>query len=99
MEETALKEIIAQEVGAALAPLAERVLREVAELEALKRRPLLTPPEVQRLYGLKVATLADKRVRGSGPDFIKAADNSGAVFYRPADIERWLDHNRRLGSA
>lgn len=99
MEETALKEIIAQEVGAALAPLAEKVLKEVAELETLKRRPLLSPAEVQRVYGLKVATLADKRTRGSGPDFIKPGDNSGAVFYRPADIDRWIEKNRRLGSA
>ncbi len=95
----ALQRIIAEEVSAALAPMAGRILAEVAAevagIEALKRRPLLTPLEVQKLYGIKATTLSDKRTRGGGPDYIKEASS---VFYRPQDVDRWIERNRRMGS-
>lgn len=91
----ALQRIIAEEVGAALAPLADKVLAEVAAFEKLKRRPLLTPLEVELVYGISPATLCTKRCRGGGPDYIK---QDRSVWYRPQDIERWIDRNRRKGS-
>ena len=98
IEAGALQRIIAEEVGAVLAPMACRILEEVASeiagIEALKRRPLLTPLEVQKLYGIKATTLSDKRTRGGGPDYIKEASS---VFYRPQDVDKWIERNKRMG--
>ncbi len=98
MDETALKMIISKAIGAAIAPMAEKMFKEVTEMELLKRRPLLTPAEVQKVYGISASTLATKRCRGGGPDYIKEGDASSGVLYRSIDIERWLDKNRRVGS-
>ena len=98
MDENALRKIISQEIGAAIAPMAEKMFREVTEMELLKRRPLLTPAEVQKVYGIIASTLATKRCRGGGPDYIKEGNASSGVLYRSADIERWLDKNRKVGS-
>lgn len=64
------------------------ILNRVATLEFLKKKPLLSPAEVTKLYGIPMATLATWRSRGLGPDYIKAEGN---VYYRNSQIVKWLD--------
>lgn len=64
------------------------IMAHAANLELLKKKPILTPVEVNQLYGISVATLATWRSRGLGPDYIKAEGN---VFYKNNQIEKWLD--------
>lgn len=64
------------------------IMEHAAKLEFLKKKPLLTPGEVNQLYGISVATLATWRSSGLGPDYIKAEGN---VFYKNSQIAKWLD--------
>jgi len=83
-----IREVL-QEQGAAssLSP-------EAHELEVLKRKKLLTPKEVQKLYGLNAATLANKRGAGKGPAYIQEVED-GPVYYEQAAIQRYLDACRK----
>lgn len=54
---------------------------------------LLRPTEVARRTGYATATLATLRVRGGGPPFMKR-QGGRAVFYRWADVSRWLGEPR-----
>lgn len=60
-----------------------------AELAA---KELLTPAEVETIYGLKPNTLRQWRYEGHGPRYVKTrAGRSGLVMYRRSDIDSWLD--------
>lgn len=50
-------------------------------------QPILDPHGAANHLGLKVTTLADMRVRGVGPRFLKVGR---LVRYRMADLEAWL---------
>ncbi len=52
---------------------------------------MLTPPQVAALAGVKVNTLAKKRVAGGGCPFVKVG---GAVRYREDDVARYLAARR-----
>lgn len=64
------------------------IMARAATIEFLKKKPLLTPGEVNQLYGIPVATLATWRSRGLGPDYVKA---EGSIFYKNSQIAKWLD--------
>ena len=68
-----------------------------ARMEFLSMKQLLTSSEVEELYGINARTLAFKRSRGGGPDYIQE-DEHGTVFYRHSDIEAYINRNRRRGS-
>lgn len=59
--------------------------------KAAAANALLTETDAAALTGLSVRTLQTWRVRGGGPQFAKLG---GAVRYRRADIEAWI--NARL---
>jgi len=44
-----------------------------------------------RYIGRKLKTLAQWRVNGCGPDFVKC----GRIYYYKDDVDRWLKANRR----
>ncbi|GFK95423.1 hypothetical protein NNJEOMEG_03286 [Fundidesulfovibrio magnetotacticus] len=71
-------------------------LLEVAELERLQRKQLLTPGEVFALYGFPVATQETWRCRGGGPDYVKVG---ASVYYTHDAIKRFLADRRVLGHA
>lgn len=48
-----------------------------------------TPRTVAKLLGVSVDTLADWRVRGEGPVFIKMGGR--LVAYCPADVTAWVN--------
>ena len=66
----------------------ERLLAPVANLERLKRREYLLPEEVEILYGLKASTLANKRSKANGPEYIKDGDK---ILYRQQTIKAYLE--------
>lgn len=48
---------------------------------------LLSPNEVEEVFGLKAGTLANLRSLGRGPKFLKVGRK---VLYAKADVERWI---------
>ena len=74
--------------------VASPISPEAQELELLKRKKLLTPKEVQKLYGLNATTLANKRCAGKGPAYIQEVED-GPVYYEQTAIQRYLDACRK----
>lgn len=66
----------------------ERLLAPVAKMEKLKRREYLTPEEVELLYGLKAVTLANKRMKAQGPEYIKDGEK---ILYKQQAVKAYLD--------
>ena len=66
----------------------ERLLAPVAEVERLTRKEYLTPEEVELIYGLKPKTLANKRLKAQGPEYIKDGDR---ILYRQQAIKKYLE--------
>ena len=66
----------------------ERLLAPVAEVERLKRKEYLTPEEVELIYGLKPKTLANKRLKAQGPEYIKDGDR---ILHRQQAIKKYLE--------
>lgn len=64
------------------------VIDSIEEMECLKRREYLTPEEVEKVYGLNAATLANKRTKGAGPRYIK---DGGKVLYHQREIQKYLN--------
>ncbi len=58
------------------------------EIEEIKRKVNLTPEEVERVYGLNAATLANKRTKGEGPRYIK---DGGKVLYPQREVQKYLN--------
>lgn len=79
-----LEERIAGNIESAL----ERLLAPIVHVERLKRREYLTPEEVEAVYGLKAVTLANKRSKAQGPEYIKDGDK---ILYRQQAIKTYLD--------
>jgi predicted DNA-binding transcriptional regulator AlpA len=50
--------------------------------------PVIQEEKAAELLGLSVRTLQRFRVQGRGPQFVKLGKR---VFYREADLERYLD--------
>lgn len=67
---------------------------EAMELELLKRKKLLTPKEVQKLYGLNANTLANKRGIGKGPAYIQEGPDC-PVYYEHSAIQDYLNACRK----
>lgn len=51
-------------------------------------RILLTDQQIEEMYGVNRKTLANWRVKGLGPSFVKIG---AAVRYRPEDLKAWID--------
>jgi predicted DNA-binding transcriptional regulator AlpA len=52
---------------------------------------MLSPVEVQNLYGIKVATLAAWRLNGHGPDYFKLGN---LVKYKKSELDAWVEDQR-----
>ena len=66
----------------------ERLLAPVAEVERLKRKENLTPEEVELVYGLKPNTLANKRMKAQGPEYIKDGER---ILYKQQAVKKYLE--------
>lgn len=80
-----------QNIGDELEKVLERMLAPVigsiAEIEHLKRKINLTPEEVEKVYGLRASTLANKRIRAEGPRYIKDGEK---VLYPQREVKDYL---------
>ena len=74
-----------------LGPLAA----SVQEIEEIKRKVNLTPEEVERVYSLNAATLANKRAKAAGPRYIK---DGGKILYPQKDLQKYLNEREILTS-
>lgn len=86
--ESAIRKALSELLASLDSKQFSEIMSRVATLEFLKKKPLLTPSEVNQLYGIPVAPLATWRSRGLGPDYVKAEGN---VFYKNSQIAKWLD--------
>jgi len=59
--------------------------------------PVLSTKEAARYVGLSPSTLANLRVTGSGPRFVKTGPNNSRVLYRQSALKKWLD-SRNISS-
>ena len=66
----------------------ERLLAPVADVERLKRKEYLTPEEVELVYGLKPKTLANKRMKAQGPEYIKDGER---ILYKQQAVKKYLE--------
>lgn len=87
IKEAEMREILKDLAERVLAPLAS----EVMEIEELKRKESLTPDEVERVYGLKATTLANKRSRALGPEYIKDGEK---ILYPQKAVQDYLAARR-----
>lgn len=81
-------------VLADLMPMTMALPPDVVDLEILKRKELLTPDEVEQLYGLNARTMANKRGHGRGPSYIQEY-RGGPVFYEHGAIRDYIRLCRR----
>ncbi|MEU2584520.1 helix-turn-helix domain-containing protein [Streptomyces avermitilis] len=57
---------------------------------------LLTPTEAARVTKLSVSTLKDRRLKKTGPPFIKLSPGRGGrIRYRRRDLDEWLASAQR----
>ena len=75
-------------IRAALERLLIPIVDSIGHLERLKRREYLTPEEVEVLYSLKASTLANKRSRAKGPEYIKDGDK---ILYKQQSVKKYLE--------
>jgi len=62
------------------------------------QEPLLRADQVADFLGLSTQTLYNMRLRGEGPVAYKFGGRSGPLRYQRADVEKWLELNREVGS-
>ena len=77
-----------QEISSSIDNALERLLAPVAHMEKLKRREYLTPEEVELVYGLKAVTLANKRMKAQGPEYIKDGEK---ILYKQQAVKQYLE--------
>jgi len=58
--------------------------------------PLIRPEAVARLLCVSLQRLANIRLEGGGPPFVKIGRS---VFYRTEDLTEWLAANRRKSTS
>lgn len=73
----------------------QELMAPVVEIERLKRKALLSPEEVQIVYGFKPRTLDDWRNRKVGPEYEKPG---GRVKYRTTTLDAFCRSSRVLTS-
>lgn len=66
------------------------VFVEVAELQKLAVKPMLTPSEVNKLYGIAESTLEKMRASNRGPAYSQLTAK-GKVLYSRKAIDTWLE--------
>lgn len=66
---------------------------EAAELQKLAVKPMLTPSEVSKLYGIAESTLEKMRSANRGPAYSQLTAK-GKVLYSRQSIDTWLEIQR-----
>ena len=82
------QEEIARSMEETLERMLTPVVSSIGKIEILKRQEYLTPEEVEAVYGLKATTLANKRFRAQGPEFVK---DGGKILYSHKAARAYLE--------
>ena len=85
---TLTPEEIAGSLQTALERMLAPVVDSIGQLERLKRREYLTAEEVELVYGLKAVTLANKRMKAQGPEYIKDGEK---ILYKQQAVKAYLE--------
>ncbi|WP_298030981.1 hypothetical protein [uncultured Desulfovibrio sp.] len=85
---TLTPEEIAGSLQTALERMLAPVVDSIGQIERLKRREYLTAEEVELVYGLKAVTLANKRMKAQGPEYIKDGDK---ILYKQQAVKTYLE--------
>lgn len=67
------------------------------EVSMIHPTPKMRAPQAAAYLGLATSTLAKMRLRGDGPQFIKAGPR--VVIYDQHDIDEWLASRRRSSTS
>jgi predicted DNA-binding transcriptional regulator AlpA len=60
----------------------------------LNKIALIKPSELAEMIGVSVSRLAQWRMAGHGPKYIKlSAGKSGAIRYRMSDVQEWINES------
>ena len=79
---------IARSMEETLERMLAPVVSSISKIEILKRQEYLTPEEVEAVYSLKATTLANKRFRAQGPEFVK---DGGKILYSHKAVKAYLE--------
>lgn len=82
--------------GQVLSLLAEKMdaaLAAAGRLAELRQRAMLSPQEVEEVYGLDAGSLRRMRAQGRGPRYFQ---ENRLVMYRVADLNAWVEYNTKL---
>lgn len=83
------------DIGPALEKALASALEPVCELEKVKRKPFITPKEVEALYGISRSTLKAWRKDGKGPK-CRQPDKNGPVWYTHEDMRAFFTQNQAV---
>ena len=81
--------ILKDQLFEAVRAVLEEQFSQAAQVEALRRKELLRPHEVESLFGISKETLTKMRLHGRGPRYTQFKDG-GAVYYEPCDIREYI---------
>lgn len=59
-------------------------------MEKERESVVLTTPAAAKIVGLSISAMTKMRLLGTGPAYLRLG---GAIRYRRADLERWMDAN------
>lgn len=59
--------------------------------KAIEERAVVSSAEAARMLGISPRTLANWRVQGRGPTYVRLGKNRSPVLYRVGDVESWLE--------
>ena len=78
-------------LGQAVQAALREAFQEAGEIEAIKRKLLISPAEAARIVPYSVQALAQMRHRGVGPIYSKDRDK---VLYEPGELLEWARARR-----
>lgn len=58
---------------------------------ALEERVLVSSTEAAQMLGISPRTLANWRVQGRGPAYVRLGKSRSPILYRVSDIDAWLE--------
>ena len=81
-------EEITNNLQSAFERLLTPVVDSIGQIERLKRREYLTPEEVELVYGLRASTLAKRRIKAKGPEYVKVGEK---ILYKQKAVREYLE--------
>lgn len=92
------KELVGLDISASLDRVLSEQLLPLVQIKVLKEKPVLTPKEVEILYGIPASSLRRWRAHDMrrGPAYYGGGQKT-QVFYTHQSILEWLQSNSSTG--